>query len=115
MTLLSQSLSFSQYPKQTVINGDTILMMTIGQAEEINRAFSAQNSAIDSLNYRVIAKDSTCEVRLYNLKQDSVQNLHIAAELDYMKNVDRRTPAITTVIISVIVAIMFPLSIFISQ
>ena len=90
-------------------------MMTISQAEDINRAFSAQNRAIDSLNYRVMDVDSSCEARLYNLKQDSVQNLHIAAELNYMKKVDRRNPAITTIVVSVIVAIMFPLSILISQ
>ena len=90
-------------------------MMSLDQAVDINRAFSAQNRAIDSLQYRVFAEDSSCEVRLYNLKQDSVQKLHIAAELDYMKKIDRRGPTITTIIIGLIVAIMFPLSIIVSQ
>jgi len=90
-------------------------MMTLNQAMDINNAFIDQNKLMDSLRYRVFAEDSTCEVRLYNLKQDSVQNLHIAAELDYMKKIDRRGPAITTIIVGLIVAIMFPLSIIVSQ
>lgn len=49
------ALSFSQsksekYPKQTVINGDTVVILSLSQAIEMNESFMEMQAKIDSIN-----------------------------------------------------------------
>jgi len=49
------ALSYSQsksekYPKQTVINGDTVVILSLSQANEMNQSFMEMQAKIDSIN-----------------------------------------------------------------
>ena len=49
------ALSYSQsksekYPKQTVIGGDTVVILSLSQAVEMNESFLEMQSKIDSIN-----------------------------------------------------------------
>jgi len=55
IALLAPALSYSQsksekYPKQTVINGDTVVILTLHQANEMNQSFMEMQAKIDSIN-----------------------------------------------------------------
>ena len=41
------SLIYSQYPKQTIINGDSVVIMTAKQAVKMNQVFISKNQIID--------------------------------------------------------------------
>jgi hypothetical protein len=48
---LSYSQSKSEkYPKQTVINGDTVVILSLSQAIEMNQSFMEMQAKIDSIN-----------------------------------------------------------------
>ena len=40
------SLTYSQYPKQTIINGDSVVIMTTKQAVKMNQVFIGKNNII---------------------------------------------------------------------
>ena len=49
------ALSYSQsksekYPKQTVINGDTVIILSLSQANEMNQSFIEMQAKLDSIN-----------------------------------------------------------------
>lgn len=51
LPLLSYSQSKSEkYPKQTVINGDTVVILSLSQANEMNQSFVEMQAKIDSIN-----------------------------------------------------------------
>ena len=55
IALLVPALSYSQsksekYPKQTVINGDTVVILSLSQANEMNQSFMEMQAKIDSIN-----------------------------------------------------------------
>ena len=59
------SLSFSQsrYPLQTVINGDSVVILTKAQADTINAIFESQKTKIANFKSEVKTKDSIISVR----------------------------------------------------
>lgn len=55
MLIMIPVLSYSQsksekYPKQTVINGDTVVILLLSQANEMNQSFMEMQASIDSIN-----------------------------------------------------------------
>lgn len=48
--MLVSLLSYSQYPTTKVINGETVVIMTVQQGENINNKFVGLKKDIDSLN-----------------------------------------------------------------
>ena len=70
------ALSYSQskndrYPKQTVINGDTVVILRMHQAVEMNKSFLELQSQLDSINS---VADTLKSVVI--LKQYEVQNIN---------------------------------------
>lgn len=64
--------SYCQYPKQTVINNDTVVIMLLEQADEMNQTFLRQNKLIDSLVYRVDTVESLYVKRNFVVLNDSI-------------------------------------------
>ncbi len=48
--MLVSLLSYSQYPTTKIINGDTVVMMTLKQGEDINKRFVFLNDSIKKVN-----------------------------------------------------------------
>jgi hypothetical protein len=67
MILLSVS-SYSQYPTTKKIKGDSVVIMTIGQADTINKLYKSYNDTI--IAYRDSLKSKT-------IKDDSILNVYI--------------------------------------
>ena len=59
------SLIFSQsnYPLKTVINGDSVVILTVKQADDINNIFERQKSTISSLTLNLKYKDSLLSLK----------------------------------------------------
>jgi hypothetical protein len=59
------SLIFSQsrYPLQTVINGDSVVILTKGQADTINAIFESQKDKIAKFKQETLIKDSIISLR----------------------------------------------------
>lgn len=59
------SLIFSQsrYPLQTVINGDSVVILTKGQADTINAIFDSQKAKIAQFKQETKVKDSIIAIR----------------------------------------------------
>jgi hypothetical protein len=67
--------SQSNYPLQTVIKGDSVVILTKKQAQDINNIFESQKNKIASLNVENLKKDSLLLVKEYIiLLQDSLIN-----------------------------------------
>jgi hypothetical protein len=75
MILLSVS-SYSQYPTTKKIKGDSVVIMTIGQADTINKLYKSYNDTIiaykDSLKSKTIKDDSILNV--YINKANKLEN-----------------------------------------
>lgn len=48
--VLSYSQSKSKYPKQTIINGDSVVILSLQQAIDMNQSFLKIQAQIDSIN-----------------------------------------------------------------
>jgi hypothetical protein len=59
------SLIFSQsnYPLKTVIKGDSVVILSLKQAEDINNIFESQKAKISSFKKNIIIKDSIIAVK----------------------------------------------------
>jgi hypothetical protein len=75
MILLSVS-SYSQYPITKKIKGDSVVIMTIGQADTINKLYKSYNDTIiaykDSLKSKTIKHDSIFTI--YSYKVSTLEN-----------------------------------------
>ena len=57
------SFSQSRYPLQTVINGDSVVILTKGQADTINTIFESQKIKINELKEQVMFRDSIISIK----------------------------------------------------
>jgi hypothetical protein len=110
--MLVSLLSYSQYPTTKIINGDTIVMMTLKQGEDINKRFVFLNDSIKKVNtsfnrYMVengqrlqkVYTDYNIELnnhRLVRAEADSFKTMYLAnrkiylnAEQDHKKEIRR--------------------------
>jgi hypothetical protein len=55
--------SQSRYPLQTVINGDSVVILTKGQADTINAIFESQKDKIAKFKQETLIKDSIISLR----------------------------------------------------
>jgi hypothetical protein len=71
------TLAQSNYPIQTIINGDTVVILTKKQADDINNIFENQKSKIDTLkkqlsSYRIQNQELNNQISTLSLFHDSV-------------------------------------------
>ena len=75
MILLSVS-AYSQYPTTKRIKGDSVVIMTIGQADTINKLYKSYNDTIiaykDSLKSKTIKDDSI--LNIYSTKVSALED-----------------------------------------
>lgn len=89
--VMAKSIAFSQltYPMMKIIKGDSIVLMTKKQADEINTIFSKQKNKIikleseliqvsyqkDSLKWVILDQDNWIDYTTLQIKEDSISNV----------------------------------------
>jgi hypothetical protein len=89
MILLSVS-SYSQYPITKKIKGDSVVIMTIGQADTINKLYKSYNDTIiaykDSLKSKTIKDDSILNIYSYKVSMLEHYKFRYEANLETYRN-----------------------------
>lgn len=70
--ILAPALSFSQYPKTKKIGNDSVVIITIGQADTINQLYKSYNDTIKTLQLKLKKNDSLLRTR--TIEKDSFYN-----------------------------------------
>jgi hypothetical protein len=70
--ILAPTLTFSQYPKTKKIGQDSVVIITIGQADTINKLYKSYNDSINNLQSKIKKNDSLLSVR--TIEKDSFYN-----------------------------------------
>jgi hypothetical protein len=69
---LSYSQSKSKYPKQTIINGDSVVILSLQQAIDMNQSFLKTQAQIDSIN--AVADTLQTTVLIQNSETTNLQH-----------------------------------------
>jgi hypothetical protein len=69
---LSYSQSKSKYPKQTIINGDSVVILSLQQAIDMNQSFLKMQAQIDSIN--AVADTLQTTVLIQNSETTNLQH-----------------------------------------
>lgn len=88
------SLIFSQsnYPLKTVIKGDSVVILTVKQADDINQIFESQKAKIAAFKKDILVRDSIIAIRdtiILQKEQVIIQHIfddEIARRLDILEN-----------------------------
>ena len=72
MLILAPTLTFSQYPKTKKIGQDSVVIITIGQADTINNLYRSYHDSINNLQSKIKKNDSLLSVR--TIEKDSFYN-----------------------------------------
>jgi len=70
--ILAPTLIFSQYPKTKKIGQDSVVIITIGQADTINNLYRSYHDSINNLQSKIKKNDSLLSVR--TIEKDSFYN-----------------------------------------
>lgn len=70
--ILAPALVFSQYPKTKKIGSDSVVIITIGQADTINQLYKSYNDSINNLQTKIKYNDSLLRIR--TIEKDSFYN-----------------------------------------
>lgn len=70
--ILAPTLTFSQYPKTKKIGQDSVVIITIGQADTINNLYRSYHDSINNLQSKIKKNDSLLSVR--TIEKDSFYN-----------------------------------------
>ena len=70
--ILAPTLTFSQYPKTKKIGQDSVVIITIGQADTINNLYRSYNDSINNLQSKLKTNDSLLSIR--TIEKDSFYN-----------------------------------------
>ena len=70
--ILVPTLTFSQYPKTKKIGQDSVVIITIGQADTINNLYRSYHDSINNLQSKIKNNDSLLSVR--TIEKDSFYN-----------------------------------------
>ena len=70
--ILAPALVFSQYPKTKKIGSDSVVIITIGQADTINQLYKSYNDSINNLQTKIKYNDSILRIR--TIEKDSFYN-----------------------------------------
>ena len=94
--ILVPTLTFSQYPKTKKIGNDSVVIITIGQADTINQLYKSYNDSIKNLQLKLKDNDSLLRIRtiekdsLYSWKYKYSANKNIyEGWIDNQKKVDK--------------------------
>ena len=73
MIWVSQS-SYCQYPQKRVFRGDSVVILSITQADTINKLYKSYNDSIELLNNTIIIKNKKYDsiYKAIHRKQDSI-------------------------------------------
>lgn len=86
LLILAAHTAFSQYPQTKKIKGDSVVILTVGQADTINQLYRSYNDTISflktSLEFKTNKYDSI--LTSYNLQKDSISNY----KWKYKSNID---------------------------
>lgn len=80
--------SQSNYPLQTVIKGDSVVILTKKQAKDINDIFESQKASIASYKIKIAAKDSLLAIKDTLLIQKTEVIEHFNYNLELQKRLD---------------------------
>jgi hypothetical protein len=80
--------SQSNYPLQTVIKGDSVVILTKAQAKNINDIFESQKATIASYKIKIATKDSLLAVKDTLLIHKTEVIEHFNYNLDLQKRLD---------------------------
>lgn len=72
MLILVPTLLFSQYPKTKKIGQDSVVIITIGQADTINNLYRSYHDSINNLQSKIKNNDSLLSIR--TIEKDSFYN-----------------------------------------
>jgi hypothetical protein len=70
--ILVPTLTYSQYPKTKKIGQDSVVIITIGQADTINNLYRSYHDSINNLQFKLKKNDSLLSVR--TIEKDSFYN-----------------------------------------
>jgi hypothetical protein len=70
--ILVPTLTFSQYPKTKKIGQDSVVIITIGQADTINNLYRSYHDSINNLQFKLKTNDSLLSIR--TIEKDSFYN-----------------------------------------
>lgn len=70
--ILVPTLTFSQYPKTKKIGQDSVVIITIGQADTINKLYRSYHDSINNLQFKLKTNDSLLSIR--TIEKDSFYN-----------------------------------------
>ena len=70
--ILAPTLTFSQYPKTKKIGQDSVVIITIGQADTINKLYRSYHDSINNLQSKIKNNDSLLSIR--TIEKDSFYN-----------------------------------------
>jgi len=77
--ILVPTLTFSQYPKTKKIGQDSVVIITIGQADTINKLYRSYHDSINNLQFKLKTNDSLLSIR--TIEKDSFYNWKYNAEI----------------------------------
>ena len=80
--------SQSNYPLQTVIKGDSVVILTKAQAKSINDIFESQKAKIAAFKIEVVTKDSLLAIKDTLLIQKTEVIEHFNYNLELQKRLD---------------------------
>lgn len=80
--------SQSNYPLQTVIKGDSVVILTKKQAKDINDIFESQKASIASYKVKIATKDSLLAIKDTLLIQKTEVIEHFNYNLELQKRLD---------------------------
>jgi len=83
--VVSSSLTQSNYPIQKIINGDTFVVLTKKQADDINTIFESQKSKIAFYRREIKLKDSLLEFVRTDTIIDSIIDTEFTQRLDLVE------------------------------
>jgi hypothetical protein len=117
MLILLPALTFSQYPITKKIKGDSVVIMTIGQADTINLLYKSYNDSIgqlkDSITIKKIYYDSLLSVRtiekdsFYSWKYKYQANKSIYQDYEYNQRKIDKVHALSKLLLIFIIILQF--------
>lgn len=108
--ILAPALCYCQYPKTKKIGNDSVVIITIGQADTINQLYKSYNDSINNLQTKIKYNDSILRNRtiekdsFYNWKYKYSANKNIYEDwLENQRKIDKIHAASKLLLIFIIV------------
>lgn len=115
LILLLPAISYCQYPKQTIINGDTVVIMLRTQADEMNQTFLEQNSQIDSLRSNIDTIESLYVQKVIQSDADSLVIINQQSSLKHEQNKNKTVRTVFDTIALSFLVVTFVVSVILTN